>query len=125
MKGKELQRVKVALLNKLDTALQQCYHQGLHEVMTDLRIRYTNVKPDSTPDEIFSLFLQTGILKTVSAEPIVQMRESLERLNKGTFGTCTVCGSEIPVKRLEKDPTAPWCDSCDKEAQKLIRRPEW
>jgi RNA polymerase-binding transcription factor DksA len=125
MKGKELQRVKAALLNRLDTALQRCYHQGLQEVMTDLRIHYSNVKPDSSPDEIFSLFLQTGILKTMSAEPIVQMRESLERLNQGTFGTCTVCGSEIPVKRLEIDPTAPWCDVCDKEAQKLLRRPEW
>ena len=125
MKGTELQRVKVALLNKLDTALQRCYHQGLQEVLTELRIHYTNIKPESSPDEIFSLFLQNGILKTMSAEPIVQMRESLERLNKGTFGTCTVCGSEIPVKRLEIDPTAPWCDSCDKEGQKLIRRPVW
>ncbi len=125
MKGNELQRVKIALLHKLDIALQQCYHQGINEVMTDLRIHYTSVKPESSPDEIFSLFLQTGILKTMSAEPIVQMRESLERLNRGTFGSCTVCGGEIPVKRLELDPTSPWCDSCDKEGQKLIRRPQW
>jgi RNA polymerase-binding transcription factor DksA len=125
MKGKELQRVKAALLNKLDTALQKCCHQGIQEVMTDLRIHCTNIKSGSSPDEIFSLFLQTGILKTMSAEPIVQMRESLERLSKGTFGTCTVCGSEIPVKRLEKEPTAPWCDSCDKEARKLLRIPDW
>ncbi len=125
MKGKELQRIKVALLDKLDTALQRCYHQGLKDVMTDLRIHYSNVKPNSTPEEIFSLFLQTGILKTMSADPIVQMRESLERLNKGTFGICTVCGSKISMKILERDPTSPWCETCDKEAQKLIRRPEW
>jgi RNA polymerase-binding transcription factor DksA len=125
MKGKELQRIKAALLEKLDSALQKCYHQGLQEVITDLRIHYTNIKPDSSPDEIFSLFLQTGILKTMSSAPIVQMRESLERLHKGTFGSCTLCGREISIKRLEKDPTASWCESCEKESQKLLRKTAW
>jgi RNA polymerase-binding transcription factor DksA len=121
MKGKELQRIKIALLKELDITLQKCCHQCLNDVMTDLRIHYASLKPDSSPDEVFSLFLQSGVLKTISAKPVVRMRESLERLRLGTFGLCSLCGKEISSKYLEQNPTTIRCASCDKESQRLMR----
>ncbi len=76
MKGKELQRVKVALLSELDVTLQKCCHQRLTDVVNDLQIHYASIKPDSSPDEVFSVFLQSGVLRTMTAAPIVRMRES-------------------------------------------------
>jgi RNA polymerase-binding transcription factor DksA len=121
MKGKELQRVKAALLSELDMTLQKCCHQRLNDVVTDLQIRYANIKPDSSPDEVFSAVLKSGMLKTISAPPMVRMRESLERIRLGTFGLCGLCGRKISTKYLEQNPTTTHCASCDKESQKLLR----
>ena len=121
MKGKELQRVKAALLSELDVSLQKYCHQRLKDVVNDLQIRYASIKPDSSPDEVFSVFLQSGVLKTMTAAPIVRMRESLERIRMGTFGRCVLCGREILAKYLEQNPTTTHCASCDRESQKLMR----
>jgi RNA polymerase-binding transcription factor DksA len=121
MEGNELQSVKTALLRKLDVTLQQCCHQRLKDVMNDLRIHYVNIKPDSSPDDVFSVVLESGVLKTISAAPVVQMRESLERLRKGTFGFCISCEREISAKYLQQNLTTMHCDLCDKESSKLMR----
>jgi len=121
MKGKELQRVKAALLSELDVSLQKCCHQRLTDVVNDLRIHYASIKPDSSPDEVFSVFLQSGVLKTMTAAPIVRMRESLERIRMGTFGLCVTCGKNISAAYLEKNPTTTHCASCDRESQRLMR----
>jgi RNA polymerase-binding transcription factor DksA len=121
MKGKELQRVKAALLSELDISLQKYYHQRLKDVVNDLQIRYASIKPDSSPDEVFSAFLQSGVLKAMTAAPIVRMRESLERIRMGTFGLCALCGREISAKYLEQNPTTTRCASCNKESQRLMR----
>ena len=125
MERLELQRVKSALLHELDVTLQRCCHQGIQELMTDLRIHYTSVKPDSSPDEIFSIVLDSGVLKTISARPLLPFRESLERLRKGTFGRCAICGGEIPAAHLEHDPTTTRCAACDRDSRKLTQKPDW
>lgn len=35
--------------------------------------------------------------------------EALERIEKGTYGKCEVCGKRIEEKRLEADPAATTC----------------
>jgi hypothetical protein len=121
MKGKEFQRAKAALLSELDVTLQKYCHQRLNDIVNDLRLRYANVKPDSSPDEVISVFLQSGVLKTISAVPIVRLRESFERIRLGTFGRCAQCGRKISAKYLEQNPTTNHCALCDKELQKLMR----
>lgn len=37
---------------------------------------------------------------------------ALERMDAGTYGTCSVCGEHIPVARLEARPMADRCVSC-------------
>jgi RNA polymerase-binding transcription factor DksA len=120
MKVKELQRVKAALLKELDATLQKYCHQRLNDVMNDFRIHCTDIKPESSPDDVFSIFLRSGVLKTYSAAPMVRMRESLERLRLGTFGLCARCGRKIPPKYLEINPTTIHCESCSEESKKLI-----
>ncbi|MBN1398726.1 MAG: TraR/DksA C4-type zinc finger protein [Bacteroidetes bacterium] len=121
MRGKEFQRVKAALLSELDVTLQKCCHQRLKDVVNDLQIHHAGIKPDASPDEVFAVFLKSGVLKTMTGTPIVRMRESLERLKTGTFGLCASCGRNIPAAYLEKYPTATRCASCDRQAQKLMR----
>ncbi|HEX2058596.1 MAG TPA: TraR/DksA C4-type zinc finger protein [Actinomycetota bacterium] len=37
---------------------------------------------------------------------------ALDRIDRGTFGTCERCGNQIPEERLEAIPTATLCVSC-------------
>lgn len=38
--------------------------------------------------------------------------QAWESLQQGTYGTCRLCGNQIPRKRLEAVPTAVFCVSC-------------
>ncbi len=46
-----------------------------------------------------------------SAE-IAALRSALNRINDEEYGYCAECGDEIPVRRLEIDPTAVLCVAC-------------
>lgn len=43
---------------------------------------------------------------------IIAIDSALARLDKGTFGVCVKCGSEIDQRRLEAVPHTPFCQSC-------------
>lgn len=43
---------------------------------------------------------------------ILKIREALERINKGTYGICETCGSEISIKRLKARPVTTQCIGC-------------
>jgi RNA polymerase-binding protein DksA len=43
---------------------------------------------------------------------ITQVRMALFRIEKGTYGTCSECGKQIGLKRLEARPIATRCIDC-------------
>ena len=43
---------------------------------------------------------------------LLDLQDVLERMDSGTFGICSVCGTEIPDHRLAKSPLARLCESC-------------
>jgi DnaK suppressor protein len=45
-------------------------------------------------------------------ERIEALREALQRIDEGDYGTCTVCGAEIASARLHALPTADTCIAC-------------
>ncbi|HEY5540719.1 MAG TPA: TraR/DksA C4-type zinc finger protein [Coriobacteriia bacterium] len=49
-----------------------------------------------------------------------QVRAAIERVKTGTYGTCSRCGADIPVARLNAMPTATLCIAC-KEAEESPR----
>ena len=46
---------------------------------------------------------------------IDKIHDSLEDIEKGSYGICKKCGKEIPRERLEFLPYAKYCASCQKE----------
>ncbi|UCH92282.1 MAG: TraR/DksA family transcriptional regulator [Candidatus Aminicenantes bacterium] len=53
-----------------------------------------------------------------------RVEAALERIQEGQFGKCLVCGSEIPLGRLEALPFTLYCIDCQKEIERkreLIR----
>jgi len=49
-------------------------------------------------------------------DTLEMVREALQRLEDGTYGTCSRCGADIPTARLNAMPTATLCITC-KEAE--------
>src|SRR5690554_1120416 len=44
--------------------------------------------------------------------------EALERIDRGDYGSCMICGQEIPRERLEALPYAVNCLHCQEELEK-------
>ncbi|SFQ04722.1 TraR/DksA C4-type zinc finger protein [Salibacterium halotolerans] len=38
-----------------------------------------------------------------------RVKKALQAIEEGTYGTCEICGADIPVERLEAEPTALCC----------------
>lgn len=43
---------------------------------------------------------------------LLRIEASLKRLEDGDYGYCVTCGEQIPLRRLELDPTLPTCIAC-------------
>jgi len=47
---------------------------------------------------------------------IEEIDAALERIDAGTYGRCVLCGSAVPLERLEVRPFAATCVSCRQES---------
>ena len=70
-----------------------------------------------TATETYERELDEG-LEEDAREQLRQIEKALGRIDDGTYGTCEVCGKEIPVDRLE---AVPWTTLCIEDARRLGR----
>jgi DnaK suppressor protein len=54
---------------------------------------------------------------------INKIREALERIDNGTFGTCEMCGEDISEGRLKVRPVTTLCIDCKIEAERKEKIP--
>lgn len=68
-------------------------------------------EPGDPIDEATSAELQAAAAAEGSLEygELVLVREALERIRHGTYGTCIDCGRPIEPARLEAVPWTPYC----------------
>ncbi|KPJ79155.1 MAG: hypothetical protein AMJ54_00405 [Deltaproteobacteria bacterium SG8_13] len=52
---------------------------------------------------------------------IHKIRQSLEDIQKGTYGICKLCGEDISVSRLKARPVARHCIECKQKMERLER----
>jgi len=67
-----------------------------------------------TASETFERELDEG-LEEGAVRRLREVDEALTRIDDGTYGTCAVCGREIPRERLE---AVPWATLCIDDARK-------
>lgn len=53
---------------------------------------------------------KTSLYKGVG---LAEIEAALGRLDAGIYGLCHVCGGQISLERLEKNPVGTVCDKCD------------
>ena len=73
-------------------------------------------KPDENAQEITDYSTDVATEKVLE-KSLEDIEKTLERIKKGTYGTCKYCGSPIAEKRLLARPTASSCISCKTELQ--------
>jgi DnaK suppressor protein len=49
---------------------------------------------------------------------IRQIKDALFRMDEGSYGICQECGENIPLKRLEVQPTSSLCIFCQEDMEK-------
>jgi RNA polymerase-binding protein DksA len=57
-------------------------------------------------------------LEENSTRMLTAIEASLQRIEGGTYGTCTRCDREIPEQRLEAYPWASLCIDCKRESER-------
>ncbi|HZD38196.1 MAG TPA: TraR/DksA C4-type zinc finger protein [Actinomycetes bacterium] len=64
--------------------------------------------PGDIGSEVFEHEKNASILEQVDAQ-LTDVEAAFERLEKGTYGTCELCGRPIEPARLEERPFARFC----------------
>jgi DnaK suppressor protein len=49
---------------------------------------------------------------------LLQARAALDRMERGSYGSCRDCGADIPFGRLEAEPDAERCIACESRREK-------
>ena len=77
--------------------------------------------PADLGTELFQLELNNA-LKVHEENILVDIKDALGRIDKGIYGICAHCGTEIPKERLEVNPYAKMCIKCQESLEKAPLR---
>jgi DnaK suppressor protein len=56
---------------------------------------------------------------------IIKIKRSLEDIENGTYGICSMCGKEISIARLEARPVTRHCIACKRRTEQIERVSGW
>ena len=96
------------ILEKGRSQLRDEVDRTVHH-MQDEAANFPDPNDRATQEEEFTLELRT---RDRERKLIKKIEESLIDLDKGDYGFCESCGTEIGIRRLEARPTATLCIDC-------------
>ncbi len=99
----------------------------LLEKVTSTRFTKESMK-DTSGDHSYSLHLadqgsesmereQSYMFASLEGNTLAELNDAIDRIEEGTYGTCTMCGSEINKERLEAIPHARLCLECKSQEE--------
>ena len=97
----QLQALRKQFINRIE-AIDSDVHHKIEPVEKDFAEQVTQRENDDVLHAIDSEAHQTVML----------IDAALARIKEGNYGICTVCGIEIPEKRLSAVPYATTCVNC-------------
>lgn len=114
---KEIEAQLEAQKKKIMADLSNISRRDSHE-SDDRAARFPDYgdKPDENAQEI-SDYTTNVATEKVLEKSLEDINKALERIQKGTYGTCRYCGNPIAAGRLLARPTAGACIKCKTELQ--------
>lgn len=76
------------------------------------------IAQDPADTGLIALLEDTGLaVADIRRQELTRMDEAMNRLERGTYGTCEECGVEIDEKRLAVAPLSSYCIDCQKRRE--------
>ncbi len=97
-----------AILEKWRTELMEEVDRTVHHMQDDAA-NFPDPNDRATQEEEFTLELRT---RDRERKLLKKINQSLDDIDKGDYGYCESCGTEIGIRRLEARPTATLCIDC-------------
>lgn len=90
----------------------------------ETHVRIAEMARDAGDDSFSDLIVDLNLSDIDrDAQELRRIDEALLRLKEGSFGDCVDCGREILLARLEAEPTAARCVSCQERYEKTHASP--
>lgn len=99
-------------------------HEKVISELTHLRESLqseVDVEPDEGDAEIFERE-KNSVLIAVLEKRLTDIEAALRSIDKGSYGICERCDSQIEIERLEVKPDATLCLNCQREVERLAKR---
>src|SRR6266508_208990 len=113
MRKRETERFRTQLETQLEALVGQGA-QAVHEMSGEGGEEIPDPNDRATVEEGRNWSLR---LRDRDRKLIGKIQEALARLESGTFGKCSVCGSVISPARLRARPVTDLCIDCKTEAE--------
>jgi DnaK suppressor protein len=112
----QLQQLREQLLEERESLESRLAHsnsyglkQQMNESLGELSL-YDN-HPADIGDELFDRSKDLA-LREADSLTLERIDRALQRMQDGTYGFCTTCGQDIPFERLQAEPWANRCVTC-------------
>jgi DnaK suppressor protein len=116
MEAKDLEYFR----NLLNTQLSELENRTKY---TDIReITESNGLQD--PLDIASADMEKNMILRIREREgrlIAKIKQALALIDEGVYGTCEICGEDIPLKRLEARPVTTQCVECKTREERAER----
>ncbi|MGV3580995.1 MAG: TraR/DksA family transcriptional regulator [Methylophilus sp.] len=112
------------LKNLMEAELAELVDETQEEMNVGLKENYVDIESDvgDKADEAFadtSVDIDNAIIG-FHLEKVEDLNAALDRMQKGEYGVCVDCGSDVDFERLSAYPTAKRCISCQKLHEKTF-----
>ncbi len=106
----DLFRKKAALMKLLQTGKKESLKDSSAELSS-----YDNHPGDLATDTLFRS-IDIGLAENSKAE-LARITTAIDRIERGDYGLCMVCGKAIGSKRLRAMPEAQYCKACQEKSE--------
>jgi len=96
------------ILENWKSELMEEVDRTVHHMQDDAA-NFPDPNDRATQEEEFTLELRT---RDRERKLVKKIKQSIEDLDKGDYGYCESCGTDIGIRRLEARPTANLCIDC-------------
>ncbi|MDT7570175.1 MAG: DnaK suppressor protein [Actinomycetota bacterium] len=101
------------MLHELDTATSTLENEGAGD---SSELSHVDQHPADAATDLVDQDRENALLEAAESQR-TQIRAALQRIEDGSYGTCTDCGTTISEARLTVRPEAARCVECQAKAE--------
>lgn len=125
--AEQLSKLRAAIIQQredIQHRLKNNAHYGLHDSMRDMTGDLTEIDnhPGDAATELYHRSMDISLLERDEHE-LDDIDAALAAMDEGTYGTCAVCGGDIPLERLNAVPLTRFCKEHNPRQSSPFTRP--